>query len=78
MKNFRVNRVSQCAPEELAALVRAQNMKSAVRKVKGGRDLRLPDGTYYIFEAGHYNRGLSMTLPSKEYQNEEQGRKTPC
>lgn len=78
MKNFRVNRVSQCTPEGLAALVRAQNMKSAVRKVKGGRDLRLPDGTYYIFEAGHYNRGLSITLPSKEYQNEEQGRKTPC
>ena len=50
MKPFRVNHVPWCAPEGLAALVRARSLESAVRKVKEGRDLRLPDGTYWLAE----------------------------
>ena len=65
MKSFRVNHVHWCAPEGLAALVRARSLESAVRKVKEGRDLRLPDGTYYIFEEGRYARGLQITLSPK-------------
>ena len=49
----------------VAALVRARSLESAVRKVKEGRDLRLPDGTYYIFEEGRYARGLQITLSPK-------------
>lgn len=65
MKSFRVNHVPWCAPEGLAALVRARSLESAVRKVKEGRDLRLPDGTYYIFEEGRYARSLQITLSPK-------------
>ena len=65
MKTFRVKHVPRCAPEGLAALVQARSLKSAAKKVKGGRDLRLPDGTYYIFEAGHYDSEFQITLPSK-------------
>ena len=56
MKPFRVNHVPWCAPEGLAALVRARSLES---------DLRLPDGTYYIFEEGRYARGLQITLSPK-------------
>lgn len=65
MKPFRVNHVPWCAPEKLAALVQARSLKSAAKKVRGGRDLRLPDGLYYIFETGHYGNRLQITLSSK-------------
>lgn len=65
MKHFRVNYVPWCAPEKLAALVQARSLKSAAKKVKGGRDLRLPDGIYYIFEADDYGNGLQIELSTK-------------
>lgn len=65
MKTFRVNHVPWYAPEGLAALVQARSLKSAVKKVKGGRDLRLPDGIYYIFETGRYDNGLQIELSTK-------------
>lgn len=65
MKTFRVNHVPQCAPEGLTALVQARSLKSAAKKVKGGCDLRLPDGIYYIFETGRYDNGLQIELFTK-------------
>ena len=63
MKTFRVNRVLFGTPEHLALLVRAKGLKSAVKKLRHNNGLRLPDGTYYIFEAGRYDNGLQITFP---------------
>lgn len=65
MKTFRVNHVPRCAPEGLAASVQARSLKSAANKVKGGREQRLPDGIYYIFEMGRYDNGLQIELSTK-------------
>lgn len=74
MKLFRVNHVPWCAPEGLSALVQARSLKSAVKKVKDGRDLRLPDGTYYIFEEGRYAHGLQITLSLKNVMPKNGGK----
>lgn len=65
MKTFRVNHVPWCAPESLAALVQARSLKCAVKKLKGGREQRLPDGIYYIFETGRYDNGLQIEFSTK-------------
>ena len=64
MKTFRVNAVPIGAPEQLAALIFARGTSSAAKKLKRGDGLRLPDGTYYLFEEGRYQYGLQITLPA--------------
>lgn len=76
MKVFRINHVRQNAPEGLSALLQANGLKSAVKKIKSGCDLRLPDGTYYVFEEGRYDYGIQITISQKDY--DEKRRKKLC
>ena len=64
MKSFRINQVPFGAPERLAALIDAKGLSSAAKKFQRGGGLRLSDGTYYLFEEGRYENGLSITLPA--------------
>ena len=64
MKTFRVHDVPFGAPERLAARMDARGLSSAAEKLKRGDGLRLPDGTYYLFEEGRYQDGLQITLPA--------------
>lgn len=64
MKTFRVNHVPFGMPERLAALIHAKDLSSAEKCLQRKRGLRLPDGTYYVFEEGHYENGLQITLPA--------------
>ena len=64
MRTFRVNYVPFGVPERLAALICAERLSRAADRLRRGRGLRLPSGTYYIFEEGHYENGLLITLPS--------------
>ena len=40
----------------------ANRNKSAVKRVREHPLIRLPNGTYYIFEAGNYSDGLQITF----------------
>ena len=62
MKLFRVHHVHTDGMETLALIVGAGGLKSAVKRVREHPLLRLPNGTYYIFEAGNYGDGLQITL----------------
>ena len=42
--------------------VSAGGLKSAVKRVREHPLIRLPNGTYYIFEAGNYSDGLQITF----------------
>ena len=48
--------------ETLALTVSAGSLKSAVKRVREHPLIRLPNGTYYIFEAGNYGDGLQITV----------------
>lgn len=48
--------------ETLALTVSAGGLKSAVKRVREHPLIRLPNGTYYIFEAGNYGDGLQITF----------------
>ena len=48
--------------ETLALTVSAGGLKSAVKRVREHPLIRLPNGTYYIFEAGNYSDGLQITF----------------
>ena len=65
MKTFRVHDVPFGAPERLAARMDARGLSSAAEKLKRGDGLRLPDGTYYLFEEGRYQDGLQITIPAE-------------
>ena len=59
-KEYRVNVVMFGGPERLTCIVRSNSLKNAVRQIKAkppfsGRS------TYYIFEAGNYAGGVSIT-----------------
>ena len=56
MKLFRVHHVHANGLETLALTV------SAVKRVREHPLIRLPNGTYYIFEAGNYSDGLQITF----------------
>ena len=64
MKTFRIHHVPFSAPKRLAARIDAKGLSSAAKKLQHGGGLRLPDGTYYLFEEGHYENGLQITLPT--------------
>lgn len=64
MKTFRVSHVPFGTPEGLAALIYATGLSPAAKKLWRGGGLRLPDGTYYLFEEGRYDNGLPITLPA--------------
>ena len=64
MKTFRVHHVPFSAPKRLAARIDAKGLSAAAKKLQHGGGLRLPDGTYYLFEEGHYENGLQITLPT--------------
>ena len=64
MKTFRVHDVPFGAPERLAARMDARGLSSAAKKLRHRGGLRLPDGTYYLFEEGRYQDGLQITLPA--------------
>ena len=64
MKTFRVHHVPFSAPKRLAARIDAKGLSSAAKKFQRGGGLRLSDGTYYLFEEGRYENGLSITLPA--------------
>lgn len=66
MKTFRVNHVPFGAPECLALLVCAKGLNSARKKLWRWNDMRLPDGTYYIFEEGRYDNGFQITFPKNQ------------
>jgi len=51
MKLFRVHHVHANGLETLALTVSAGGLKSAVKRVREHPLIRLPNGTYYIFEA---------------------------
>lgn len=57
MKLFRVHHVHANGLETLALTVSAGGLKSAVKRVREHPLIRLPNGTYYIFEAGNYQNG---------------------
>ena len=48
--------------ETRALTVSAGGLKSAVKRVREHPLIRLPNGTYYIFEAGNYSDGLQITF----------------
>ena len=48
--------------ETLALTVSVGSLKSAVKRVREHPLIRLPNGTYYIFEAGNYGDGLQITF----------------
>ena len=48
--------------ETLALTISAGSLKSAVKRVREHPLIRLPNGTYYIFEAGNYGDGLQITF----------------
>ena len=48
--------------ETLALTVSAGGLKSAVKRAREPPLIRLPNGTYYIFEAGNYSDGLQITF----------------
>ena len=48
--------------ETLALTISAGGLKSAVKRVREHPLIRLPNGTYYIFEAGNYGDGLQITF----------------
>lgn len=48
--------------ETLALTVSAGSLKSTVKRVREHPLIRLPNGTYYIFEAGNYGDGLQITF----------------
>ena len=50
------------APAEPSLTVSAGGLKSAVKRVREHPLIRLPNGTYYIFEAGNYSDGLQITF----------------
>ena len=59
-KEYCVNVVMFGGPERLACIVSSNSLKNAVRQIKAkppfsGRS------TYYIFEAGKYTEGVSIT-----------------
>lgn len=62
MKLFRVHHVHANGLETLALTVSAR--RSEKRGQAGARAplIRLPNGTYYIFEAGNYSDGLQITF----------------
>ena len=62
MKLFRVHHVHANGLETLALTVSAGGLKSAVKRVREHPLIRLPNGTYYIFEAGNYSDGLQITF----------------
>lgn len=64
MKTFRVHHVPFGAPERLAARIEAKDLFLAAKKLKHRGGLRLPDGTYYLFEEGRYENGLQIALPA--------------
>ena len=51
--------------ETLALTISAGSLKSAVKRVREHPLIRLPNGTYYIFEAGNYGDGLNHILMIK-------------
>ena len=53
MKLFRVHHVHANGLETLAL---------TVKRVREHPLIRLPNGTYYIFEAGNYSDGLQITF----------------
>jgi len=57
MKLFRVHHVHANGLETSAG-----GLKSAVKRVREHPLIRLPNGTYYIFEAGNYSDGLQITF----------------
>ena len=59
---FRVHHVHANGLETLALTVSAGGLKSAVKRVREHPLIRLPNGTYYIFEAGNYSDGLQITF----------------
>ena len=65
MKTFRVHDVPFGAPERLAARMDARGLSSAAKKLRHRGGLRLPDGTYYLFEEGRYQDGLQITIPAE-------------
>ena len=65
MKTFRVHHVPFSAPKRLAARIDAKGLSSAAKKLQHGGGLRLPDGTYYLFEEGRYQDGLQITIPAE-------------
>lgn len=62
MKQFRVHHVCFGGRETLALIVSAGSLNSAVKRVCEHPFIRLPNGIYYIFEAGFYENGLEITL----------------
>ena len=62
MKLFRVHHVHANGLETLALTVSAGGLKSAVKRVREHPLIRLPNGPYYIFEAGNYGDGLQITF----------------
>lgn len=62
MKLFQVHHVHTDGMETLALIVGAGDLKSAVKRVREHLLIRLPNGTYYIFEAGNYGDSLQITL----------------
>ena len=56
------NHVHANGLETLALTVSAGGLKSAVKRVREHPLIRLPNGTYYIFEAGNYSDGLQITF----------------
>lgn len=62
VKKIRVNHVPAGALEGLALLVSARSLNSAVRKLRNWKHFDLPDGVYYVFEAGRYEEGHMLTI----------------
>lgn len=62
MKLFRVHHVHANGLETLALTVSAGGLKSAVKRVREHPLIRLPNGTYYIFEAGNYTENTDGEL----------------
>lgn len=62
MKTIRVNHVPFGAPEGLALLVYARSLDSAVKKLRRQPHMGLPNGVYYVYEAGRYARGRLLTI----------------
>ena len=59
-KEYCVNVVMFGGPERLACIVSSNSLKNAVRQIKA-RPPFSGRSTYYIFEAGKYAEGVSIT-----------------
>ena len=59
-KEYRVNVVMFGGPERLACIVLSNSLKNAVRQIKARPPFSMRS-TYYIFEAGKYAEGVSIT-----------------